>query len=284
VFRPARPSDPANPLRYLSTLKAAIALFVLAALVTLVVFPLRNLEANFEAVALEARANGVPQLPPAYATPEELQEFFEEWNIACSFTSESGLPPCGYFAELSEQRGQYEDDASLMYAGLMSGLLASLVVAAFAFSRALNNLDALGRRPSHIPQAWAFASFLIPLLNLVLPWKIVDEVWRAAWSKGEGWERGLDGGRPSVVVALWGIAVAVTAFLNPVMVTWVFSRSDIDGWVRQSEWMERALIWLPAFVIFTALLLAVITWRQRRRIRELATSARMRRIAGTSAM
>ena len=61
--------------------------------------------------------------------------------------------------------------------------LATFAVAAVAFLiwlyRAYKNLKPLGAEPRYSP-AWAVGAFIVPLVNLFLPFQIVQEMWRAS--------------------------------------------------------------------------------------------------------
>jgi hypothetical protein len=56
---------------------------------------------------------------------------------------------------------------------------ASAIVFLFWLHRAYKNLRPLGAEPRYSP-AWAVAAFLIPLVNLFLPFLILQETWRAS--------------------------------------------------------------------------------------------------------
>ncbi|MEN3335011.1 MAG: hypothetical protein V7641_4376 [Blastocatellia bacterium] len=61
--------------------------------------------------------------------------------------------------------------------------LATFIIAVVAFlfwlHRAYKNLKPLGVEPRYSP-AWAVGAFIVPLVNLVLPFQIVQEMWRAS--------------------------------------------------------------------------------------------------------
>lgn len=61
------------------------------------------------------------------------------------------------------------------YGGL---LLASIAVPMWAH-RAYRNLPALGRR-GHLSPGWAAAVWLIPIVNLALPWLVLHDLWMAS--------------------------------------------------------------------------------------------------------
>lgn len=275
VFVPEKRGHPANPLRYSSTIPLAIGMALVAAFVVWIVFPTHSKNTEMHAIVADAAAGGIPQVPPAYATASDMQQFIEKWEISCSDTI-NGISFCQYLPILAEQHGEYRDNMSVLFLALVAGLVAALFIVAIAFSRALNNLYALGHDASEIPQAWALTGFFIPVLNLVLPWFIVDQIWRAAWSRKDGTT---GSSRASVVAGLWGLVVIITAVLNPVTMSWFIPQSDISGWLTHLEWVNRSLMWVIVPIIFTTLLLMVVTWRQHRRFLQLDATARAQRVS-----
>jgi hypothetical protein len=180
-----------------------------------------------------------------------------------------GVPHCAYITTFSDLRLDYEDDYNLLMLGVIPLFLVILITLAYAFSRALNNLYALGFETSHIPPAWAFAGFLIPVINLFLPWLVVSRVWRTAWAPN-GRERA---GAVGFVGAAWGVMAAVTVFLNPWVTGWIIRRSDIDGWALNLWWVSFAIAWTAAAAVVSSLVLTVVAWRQGRRYRAIEAAA-----------
>ncbi|MEX0927350.1 MAG: DUF4328 domain-containing protein [Dehalococcoidia bacterium] len=273
VFRRAGRSDPPNEFRYQSTARLAISTILIAAAIISIALIARSVELDMLADVADARARGIPQIPPANATSGEITTFAEEWGLSCDDTL-AGRPVCEQLQELSQRHGEYSDNISLLFLGLIPGLAATLILSALVFSRALNNEYALGRHRLWIAPAWAFAVFLIPIVNLVVPWMIVDRIWRTSWSRDESdTAHSGDSTRPSAIAGLWGLVVVITSVLNPVVLTWFIARSDIDRWITGLEWVSRSLLWTPVPVIFTTLLVLTITWRQQRRYTLFDTTA-----------
>lgn len=265
VFKAHRSPHPPNPLRYQHNLWLVLLVFLAAIGLTASIIAARGTEADMRADTVAFKAEGFPDLPPGYATDRQLQNFIDEWRQAPGI-----LPNFDRIVEASDRVGQYQDDTSIINLGVMGSLLALVFLSAYAFSRALNNLYALGYGASVLSPAWAFISWMLPILSFVLPWRVVSEVFQCSWTKpdeatGFRWTH--------VVSALWGIAFAGLWILNPVTVNWFVPRNDIDQWISHIEWTETMLLWLPVPAFFTAAMLLVVALRQHSRYRQLDAQA-----------
>lgn len=244
----------------------------IAILLTVIVVPARELETVMRTDVEAARLAGFPQLPPAYATGDEITEFIEEWDL-----TGPGAPSEEQIEEISIRLGEYLDESALFALGIIAGLLGLVVFSAIAFTRALNNLYALGHEFSVLSPAWAFASWFIPLLSFVLPWRTVSEVLARTWDTGSVADEDSPrrGPRWTVIVAgLWGASYIGLWLLNPISLGVFLSTNDIDGWINLTTWSQRMMLWLPVPAILTAVLLLAVSIQQRNRYVKLDARAR----------
>lgn len=267
VFRARRSPHPPNPLRYSHNLWLALIVLAAAIGLTASVIAARGVEADMRADSEAAKQEGFPDLPPGYATDRQIQNFINEWS------PEPGILPSGTrIRELSDRVGEYGDDSGIVNLGVMGSLIALVFVAAYAFGRALNNLYALGYGASALSPAWAFISWMLPILSFVIPWRVVTETFRCSWMNP-----GEDGGGvhwTQLVTGLWGLSFIGLWLLNPVTATWFFPRNDIDQWIDHLIWTERMLLWLPIPAFFTAAMLLVVAVSQHQRYRVLDAMSR----------
>ena len=272
VFRARRDHHPSNPLRYAHTIRFAVSVAILAVLITVIVVPARSVETEMHADVAAAKRSGFPQLPPKYGTAEQIDKFIDEWNL-----DERGSPSRQTIEALSARVGEYDDDSALFATGMVFGLIGLVFLSAFAFTRALNNLYALGHEFSTLSPAWAFISWFIPLLSFVLPWRVVAETVSHAWSPPGDGERPRGTRCAEIVSGLWGVSFIGLWLLNPFTVN-VFVRSnDIDGWLNKLEWTEWMMVWLPVPALLTAAVLMAVTVKQHRRYLRLDSRAGSRR-------
>lgn len=273
VLRARRAPHPPNPLRYAHSFWFAIAVLVLAIALTISVFPARTVESDMLADARQAKLDGFPDLPPGDASDKEINDWIDEWNFI-----PLASPGRTTIRELSERVGEYDTDSSLLNLGVMGSLAALVFLSALGFGRALNNLYALGYGASVLSPAWAFISWLMPVLSFVLPWRVVTEVVQCAWlqssddhSSGPRW--------PQYLAGLWGVAFAGLWLLNPVSVDIFIGHNDINGWINHIQWTERMMFWLPVPAFLTAAMLLLVALKQHGRYRELDRQATARKQA-----
>ncbi|MEY2512712.1 MAG: hypothetical protein QOJ89_70 [bacterium] len=90
---------------------------------------------------------------------------------------------------------QTADDRTTLVAMLSLGALVATGIAFVAwFFRAYVNIERLGARDLRATKGWSIGAWFVPLLNLVRPKQIMDDIWRAsdpALPAGElrGWQR-----------------------------------------------------------------------------------------------
>ena len=139
VVRTRRSYDPANPIRYQHTIKLAISALALAVLLTVFTVPARTIEIDMSAEVEASKLAGFPQLPPGFASDKRINEFIQEWGVL----NQSSLSRDDV-VEMSNVVGEYKNDSGLMNAGVTLSLVGVAFLSAVAFSRASNNLYALG--------------------------------------------------------------------------------------------------------------------------------------------
>ncbi|MCH7969600.1 MAG: DUF4328 domain-containing protein [Chloroflexi bacterium] len=215
-----------------------------------------------------AKQSGFPQLPPPYASSKRIADFIDEWNL-----NAPGSPSRQEIQAMSIRVGNYGDDSALLNLGIGSSLIGILFISAVAFSRASNNLYALGYPLPKISTSWAAASWFIPLLSFVLPWMVVSEIFSSLWSNPGDVERSPRFRLSAIVASLWGLSFIGLWLLNPITVNWFIPTNNIDDWLNKIVWTERMMIWLPISTFITAAALLVVSIKQHRRYRLLDARA-----------
>jgi hypothetical protein len=156
-------------------------------------------------------------------------------------------------------------------AALGWAVLASTAAAVAGFvawtARAHRNLPALGVREGRLAGAWAVVGSLLPGANLVVPKRVVDDLWRASSPRlapfpGTGWQRRRVG---ELVHRWWALWLAVPAVMG-------LGSSAVARWAAQVEpGLALEAVDLAAAVLLVAAasaahrLVAVITVAQARR-------------------
>ena len=271
VYKAGDGNAPANPVRYEHSTKVVIAMFVVVILVAVLASSARTVETDMLADARAAKEAGFPQLPPGHASSARIAEFIEKWNL-----NAPGSPPRRDIDALSLRVGDYEIDSSLYNLGITSGFLAVLFFSAVAYSRALNNLRALGHEVAVLAAAWAFASWFVPIMNFIVPWRIVARTLHHAWSGGDSSSTsGGSGAKWAVVFAgTWGVVWIGFLFLNPLSISFLMGSGDIDERIRQLAAYDLMMLYLPVLMAVNAAVLAMISYRQRKRYRLLDAASR----------
>jgi hypothetical protein len=215
-----------------------------------------------------AKLAGFPGLPPGYGSAKQLSDFYKDWPLSdLSSLSEADV------IELSAIVGEYENDSALTNAGVAFSLLGVMIVSAIAFSRASNNLYALGYNHSQIPPAWAFFLWFVPPLSFFLPWQVVSGLFSPVTENKEGEKVQRSSARSRVIPSIWGLAFLGLWILNPITLQWFGPTGDIDGWLAKLTWSDRMLIWLPITTFINLIVLLIVTISQHRRYRILDSMA-----------
>lgn len=267
VFRAGDGIAPANDVRYEHTTRLVLFLFVVTVFVGVLAGPARSVETEMMVEVRDAKAAGFPQLPPGHASSARIAEFVDEWNL-----NAPGSPSRREIDAMSGIVGDYQLDTSLYNLGLSFSVIAVLFTSAVVGGRMLSNLRALGHEAALLAAAWAFAVWFIPIMNLVVPWKIVARCWRYAWppsDAGSGGIRIID-----FVGVLWGVVWIGFLVVNPFGLSLFVRTGDVDGWVRRVAATELMMVWLPLAMLFNVGVLAAISYRQRMRYRLLDALAR----------
>ena len=132
--------------------------------------------------------------------------------------------------------------------------------------RVYRNLAALGAQNLTYSPGWAVGGFLVPLLNLVRPFFVVSEIWKASrpdLRDGDAWQAT----RTSPLIAVWwfGWLAAVTSSLI------VYARP-----ARHPMWVRWDVIAVETADIAAAVLAMVVIWQIDKRQSE----KRQRRMSG----
>jgi hypothetical protein len=143
------------------------------------------------------------------------------------------------------------------------GLASSGVVFLFWLHRAYANLKALGGEPRYRP-AWAVAAFVVPVVNLFLPFLILQEVWRASDPETVD-QKGAkalnivveDSSKSLLVIVWWGLWLL--AVIDAVIAyRWHASRQVLND--------DAIASWLVIAMSLLLMVNSVITWMLARKV------------------
>lgn len=105
---------------------------------------------------------------------------------------------------VSENRAAW-NDAVIM--GLAGSLILVCVITAVCFCmwgyRAYANLAPLGARGLQYSPRWAVGAFFVPIMNLVRPYQIYTEVWKASDPQYPSWNPRIGHTQGAILVNLW---------------------------------------------------------------------------------
>ena len=161
--------------------------------------------------------------------------------------------------------------------------LAAFTVAAIAFliwlHRAYKNLKPLGAEPRYSP-AWVVGAFIVPIVNLILPFQIVQEMWRAsdpdaiAVSGAKSLNIITEDSSKSLLVVVWWGLWLLTIINLVIAYRWHMSWQILNEEIIASWLIITLSLLLIIDSIVTIVLVKKITDRQdekNQRLAELAT-------------
>jgi hypothetical protein len=141
--------------------------------------------------------------------------------------------------------------------------LALLVTLIVWLWRASSNTEAFGVGPQRLGRAWLIGAWLVPVANLILPKRLLDDVWRASdadASANPEWTR-LPGSR---LVALWWVTFVASVVITGLAIG-LGNGNDLAA-VAQSKLIHAAGAGLAAAAaILIAVAVQAINRRQDRR-------------------
>ena len=143
---------------------------------------------------------------------------------------------------------------------ILSGFvaLAIFVLLIIWLYRAAKNNEALGRLNPRLSPAWAIWGWIIPVANLVIPFIVMDDVWRGAdpsIARGDpGWRRS------STLGAIWAWLVTAVIFTVPSVIA--SSSGDIRADEPDKVRRDDILRIIGAFGAILAAVFAIIVVRR----------------------
>lgn len=192
------------------------------------------------------------------------------------------LIPYGIIQEMTPavraQRQASEGRENLMRIIQLAAFAVSVIAFLFWLHRAYKNLKPLGAQRRYSP-GWAVGAFAVPIVNLVLPFQVFQEMWRASDpetidEKGTG---GLniiidESSKSLLVVIWWGLWLL--AIINLVVayrwhLTWeLLNEEVITGWLI----MTLSLLLMISSIVSIILVKKITGWQDEKN-RRLASSA-----------
>jgi len=167
-------------------------------------------------------------------------------------------PGPGSFTAATVERA---DDVRVISSGIALGAMVVSIGALAAWSHRLyRNVSALGVPGLRFTAGWAAGAWFVPLLNLVRPKQIVDELWRASDpTEASDWRR-----RPvtPLIHVWWGVWIGALV-LN---VVGAQTRTDVDDLRR---WLITSTVSKLGFAV-AAVLAVIVVLRTTRRHHDLA--------------
>lgn len=156
-----------------------------------------------------------------------------------------------YFAGVEAAEGEEEQGILLgmraaELAGVVLGILfLALFVAATVFwlmwvHRTYRNLPALGAEGLKYSPGWAVGYYFIPILNLVRPYQIMSETWRASDSRHAGGTSWKSLAAPALLGWWWGMHL-VSRVVNQAS-TRIGMRSEDPETLLAVAWVDLAML------------------------------------------
>jgi len=158
--------------------------------------------------------------------------------------------------KLAETRFEHASDGNAFPITQVVGYVAVafLVVVIIWQWRSQTNARALGRDGARVSPGWGIAGWLIPLVNLVLPYLVFQDLWRSSDEQSEPgthW-RALPG---SPLVTAWWAAYVVGTLAPMVVIVLVLATTSTAA---DTDWLSDA----GAIVLAIACVLGIIVLRE----------------------
>jgi len=141
------------------------------------------------------------------------------------------------------------------------------------FHRAHRNLSALGAKELQHTPGWAVGGFFVPILNLIRPYQVACEIWKASdpgYSDGTSWK---SLGTPSVVQRWWWMFL-ITGFLGNITLRMMIQNPDTIQDLITLSWINLVtdILDIPS-AIFAITMVKQIDQRQETRFGLIASMA-----------
>ena len=224
----------------LKWLIAALAVWIIVALA------LAWSDQNTRSALIGIQGEGISHVPPSSFTLggqteiDALLEFARVENLDCTTQEDfiNLVNDCGRLLDIQQRYENPQNTSDLLF----PLWIVSMIIVAFPFGtfthRAGRNLLTLKSSGQRFRPDRAVLWFYIPIMNLIRPWQIYKELFKAsdpdvsATDQTE-WQRNGDS-RPIVVI--WSLLIFAVAILNRVTVSRIFARTRediqdvIDAW------------------------------------------------------
>ena len=140
--------------------------------------------------------------------------------------------------------------------------------------RAHRNLPALVARNLRFSPGWAVGWFFVPIMNLIRPYEVIEEIWKASdpnvdISDGSSWQNA----STSPVIGLWWVLWLISGFIGHVlfrMSSWA-EPETLDGVMTMCWVMVGYIIFSIVPVVLLILVIRAIDIRQEEKSRRVAT-------------
>lgn len=208
----------------------------------------------------DRRAAGWTDVPPSRATLDEIAQFAREQGEQCGSVEEIATlaPGCSgvltFTARVNDQDAAWGALSAMMLVALLA-----LSVPFLAFTHRVSaNLRHLGIEGQHFSPGWAAGWFLVPVANLVQPWRVYRELWvdsrapadSAGTNAPDSWQNVPS---PGLVNAWWMSVLGALAF-SPWSITLAVGNGGIDTAVQAA----RLQIWSDLVLAVPAILTMVL--------------------------
>lgn len=141
------------------------------------------------------------------------------------------------------------NDSIISVVGIVQTVIALLTVVSFLlwFHNTYKNTISLSNQPLKFSPGWSIGGFFIPLLNLVIPYKVAKEIWYA--SKDDDYDFNLLNKKPMVgFIMLWWLLFIFASGASRVSGRLVVKAEDVQDYINAtvSYLISDALIVLGA--------------------------------------
>jgi len=141
------------------------------------------------------------------------------------------------------------NDTVIYIVGIIQTTIALLTVIAFLlwFYKSFKNVMSLSNQSLRFSAIWSVGGFFVPLLNLVIPYKVAKEIWYA--SNDVAYDPNLLNKRPMVVfIMLWWLLFIISSGASRISSHLLLIAEDVQGYIDAtvSYMISDALITLGA--------------------------------------
>jgi hypothetical protein len=208
----------------------------------------------------DRRATGWTGVPPSRATLDEIAQFARAQGEQCGSVEEIATlaQGCSSVLTFTARVNDHDTAWGALFAMVFIGLLALSVLFLAFTHRVSANLRHLGIEGQRFTPGWSIGWFLVPVANIVQPWRVYRELWLGSHAPaGSAGTNGPDSWQnvpsPGLVNAWWMSVLGALVF-SP----WGIALAVGDGGIDAAIQTARLQIWSDLVLAAPAILTMVL--------------------------